>query len=64
MDGIPETDRCTCTPKTERDGKMYPPMTEKADWIPGWATGIAKSLGLVKEKKRAENGSEDGKPAK
>jgi hypothetical protein len=50
MDGIPESERCTCEPKVERDGKMYPPMTEKADWLPGWATGVAKSLGLMKKK--------------
>jgi hypothetical protein len=50
MDSIPESDRCICTPKVEWDGKMYPPMTQKADWLPAWATGIARSLGLVVEK--------------
>ena len=50
MDRIPESERCTCTPQTERDGKLYPPMTDKADWVPGWAVGAMKSLGLVKEK--------------
>jgi len=27
MDIIPENERCTCGPKVERDGKMYPPGT-------------------------------------
>ena len=39
--------RCTCKPTIERDGKTYPPMTGKADYLPGWATGIAGRLGLL-----------------
>jgi len=27
MDIIPENERCTCTPKVEKEGKMYPPGT-------------------------------------
>ncbi|KAH8676570.1 hypothetical protein BGZ60DRAFT_446917 [Tricladium varicosporioides] len=30
MDPIPEAERCTCTPKVEKDGKEYPPMVKKA----------------------------------
>ncbi|KAE8371479.1 hypothetical protein BDV26DRAFT_276038 [Aspergillus bertholletiae] len=30
LDAVPETERCTCTPKVERDGKEYPPKAEKA----------------------------------
>ncbi|EME81051.1 uncharacterized protein MYCFIDRAFT_26709 [Pseudocercospora fijiensis CIRAD86] len=26
MDLIPESSRCTCEPKIEREGKQYPPM--------------------------------------
>jgi hypothetical protein len=47
MDGIQDTERCTCTPKVERSGKMYPSMTQKTNWLPGWATGVAESLGLM-----------------
>jgi hypothetical protein len=25
LDSVPESERCTCTPKVERDGKEYPP---------------------------------------
>ncbi|KAL3487486.1 hypothetical protein BJX62DRAFT_240978 [Aspergillus germanicus] len=25
LDCVPESERCTCTPKVERDGKEYPP---------------------------------------
>ena len=31
MDPISEGDRCTCEPKVEKGGKMYPPKAEKAD---------------------------------
>ena len=31
MDKVPETDRCTCDPKVEKGGNMYPPMGKKAD---------------------------------
>jgi len=27
MDIIPENERCTCGPKVEKEGKMYPPGT-------------------------------------
>ncbi|KAL5042075.1 hypothetical protein BDW71DRAFT_211533 [Aspergillus fruticulosus] len=25
LDAVPESERCTCEPKVERDGKQYPP---------------------------------------
>lgn len=28
-------------------GRYYPPMTEKANWLPGWATGMARWMGLA-----------------
>ncbi|KAE9977449.1 hypothetical protein EG328_002035 [Venturia inaequalis] len=31
MDSIDESERCTCTPKVEKDGKEYPPMGKTAD---------------------------------
>ncbi|EON65531.1 hypothetical protein W97_04769 [Coniosporium apollinis CBS 100218] len=31
MDKVSESDRCTCDPKVEKGGKMYPPMGKKAD---------------------------------
>jgi hypothetical protein len=31
MDAVPEEDRCNCSPKTEVDGKKYPPKAAKAD---------------------------------
>lgn len=31
MDNVPEAERCSCKPQVEREGKMYPPMAEKAD---------------------------------
>lgn len=31
MDSIDESERCTCTPKVEKDGKKYPPMGKTAD---------------------------------
>jgi hypothetical protein len=31
MDSIPEEDRCTCEPKVEVEGKMYPPKAATAD---------------------------------
>jgi hypothetical protein len=39
--------RCTCKPKIQRDGKTYPPMTGKAHYLPRWATGVARRLGLL-----------------
>ncbi|KAL1306887.1 hypothetical protein AAFC00_005533 [Neodothiora populina] len=30
MDQIPESERCTCEPKVEREGKKYPPKAEMA----------------------------------
>jgi hypothetical protein len=29
MDEIPENERCTCTPKVEKEGKQYPPQGPK-----------------------------------
>jgi hypothetical protein len=31
MDSVPESERCTCEPKVEKDGKKYPPKAAKAD---------------------------------
>lgn len=42
MDQIPEDKWCTCDPKVERDGKQYPPMAAKADWLPAW---LSNALG-------------------
>ncbi len=47
MDTISQDDRCTCTPTIAREGKTYPPMTVKADYLPGWATGIARWMGML-----------------
>lgn len=33
MDSIDESERCSCTPKVEKDGKEYPPMGKTADWL-------------------------------
>lgn len=30
MDGVAASDRCTCEPKIEKDGKSYPPMAKQA----------------------------------
>ncbi|KAF1357001.1 hypothetical protein BDV97DRAFT_287320 [Delphinella strobiligena] len=30
MDNLPENQRCTCEPRTEVDGKKYPPKGEMA----------------------------------
>ena len=40
---------------------MYPPMAEKASMLPGWATGVAKHLGLLGEDKK--DGKEETKQA-
>lgn len=31
MDKVEEKDRCTCTPKVEKNGVEYPPMGKTAD---------------------------------
>ena len=36
MDPIPEAKWCTCEPRVEKEGKLYPPMAAKADWLPQW----------------------------
>ena len=36
-----------CKPTIQREGKTYPPMAKKADYLPGWATGVARRLGLL-----------------
>ncbi|KAH7258133.1 cytochrome P450 [Fusarium solani] len=43
LDGVPESQWCTCTPRTKIDGKQYPPAA--AMQIPGlsWITGIESS---------------------
>ncbi|KAL2680784.1 hypothetical protein Neosp_008387 [[Neocosmospora] mangrovei] len=40
LDGVPESQWCTCTPRTKIDGKEYPPAA--AMQIPGlsWITGM------------------------
>ncbi|KAJ5604902.1 hypothetical protein N7510_010056 [Penicillium lagena] len=30
MDSVPESERCACEPKVEKDGKMYPPKAANA----------------------------------
>ena len=38
MDPIPKSKWCTCVPTVQRDGKVYPPMTNTraGDLLPGW----------------------------
>jgi hypothetical protein len=31
MDAVKDTDRCTCGPKIQREGKEYPPIGKHAD---------------------------------
>ncbi len=40
MDSIKETERCTCEPKIERDGKQYPPKAASAG-----LGGLGKAVG-------------------
>lgn len=36
MDKVAPEQQCTCEPKIEKEGKMYPPMANKANWLPEW----------------------------
>ncbi|KAM5345517.1 hypothetical protein ACJ41O_011379 [Fusarium nematophilum] len=40
LDGVPESQWCSCTPRTKIDGKAYPPPASVQ--IPGlsWITGL------------------------
>ncbi len=42
MDQVPESDRCTCEPKVEKNGKQYPPMAVSTNWLSGF---ISKLMG-------------------
>ena len=35
---VPEDEWCTCEPKTEVDGKRYPPQAKMSLGLPGWMT--------------------------
>jgi hypothetical protein len=41
---IPQDDWCTCEPKVELLGKLYPHMAPKADRLPGWVCKAASIL--------------------
>jgi hypothetical protein len=38
MDSVPQTERCTCEPQVDKEGKKYPPKAAKADWLHGCVT--------------------------
>lgn len=40
MDNVSVEERCSCEPKVEKDGKKYPPMAAKADWLPTWVCSV------------------------
>lgn len=57
MDPIPTSKWCTCEPTVRRDGKVYPPMTAKADWLPGW---MCRSLLRESESQEGKQEVEEG----
>ncbi|KAL8837231.1 MAG: hypothetical protein Q9170_002604 [Blastenia crenularia] len=45
MDSLPKDSWCTCDPKIEREGKMYPPQASGADILPDWVKNLAGWFG-------------------
>lgn len=57
MDPIPTSKWCTCVPTVRRDEKVYPPMTTRANWLPGW---LCRSLLRESESQEGKQEVEDG----